>query len=51
MYLAAVLDIGSRRIIGYSIAAHMAAQFVIDAVDTAVTTSAVALTTLKPPSS
>ena len=38
LYLAVVLDIGSRRIIGYSMTTHMAAQFVIDAVDAAVAT-------------
>ena len=35
LYLAAVLDIGSRRLIGYSMAADMPARLVIDALDTA----------------
>ena len=35
LHLAVVLDIGSRRIVGYSMAPHMAAPLVIDALDTA----------------
>lgn len=36
MYLASVLDIGSRRLLGYSMAEHMRAELVIDALDAAV---------------
>ena len=39
LYLAAVLDIGSRRLIGYSMAADMPARLVIDALDTAAASS------------
>ena len=35
LYLAAVLDVGSRRLVGYSMAADMPARPVIDALDTA----------------
>ena len=35
LHLAVVLDLGSRRVVGYSMAPHMAAQLVIDALDTA----------------
>ena len=35
IYLAVVLDLGSRRAVGYSMAPHMSAQLVIDALDTA----------------
>ena len=38
LYLAVVLDVGSRRVIGYSMNTHMAAELVIDAVDTAAAT-------------
>ena len=34
LHLAVVLDVGSRRVVGYSMAQHMAAQLVIDALDT-----------------
>jgi transposase InsO family protein len=36
MYLATVIDIGSRRLIGYSVAAHMRAEVVVDALRGAV---------------
>jgi transposase InsO family protein len=35
LHLAVVLDVGSRRIIGYSMAPDMAAPLVVDALDTA----------------
>ena len=35
LYLAVVLDVGSRRVIGHLMAAHMTADLVIDTVDTA----------------
>ena len=35
LYLAAVLDVGSRRLIGYSMAADMPARLAVDALDTA----------------
>ena len=35
VYLAAMLDVGSRKLIGYSMATHMAAQLAVDALDTA----------------
>ena len=35
LHLAVVLDLGSRRVIGYSMAADMAARLVVDALDTA----------------
>jgi transposase InsO family protein len=38
MYLASVLDIGSRRVLGYSLASHMRAELVRDALQAAVTT-------------
>ncbi|MFG2004825.1 IS3 family transposase [Spirillospora sp. NPDC048911] len=38
MYLATVIDIGTRRLIGYSMAEHMRADLVIDALNAAVTT-------------
>ena len=37
LYLATVIDLGSRRLLGYSMAAHMRAELVIDAVDMAAT--------------
>lgn len=38
MYLASVLDIGSRRVLGYSLASHMRAELVRDALQAAITT-------------
>lgn len=38
MYLASVLDIGSRRLLGYSLASHMRAELVHDALQSAITT-------------
>lgn len=38
MYLASVLDIGSRRVLGYSLASHMRAELVGDALQAAITT-------------
>lgn len=38
MYLATVLDIGTRRLVGYSMATHMRAELVIDALTAAVRT-------------
>jgi transposase InsO family protein len=38
MYLATVIDIGTRRLIGYSMAEHMRAELVADALDAAVAT-------------
>jgi transposase InsO family protein len=38
MYLATVIDIGTRRLIGYSMATHMRAELVIDALNAAVAT-------------
>ncbi|WP_420436872.1 IS3 family transposase [Candidatus Poriferisocius sp.] len=35
LHLAVVLDLGSRRVVGYSMAADMAARLVVDALDTA----------------
>ena len=35
LHLAVVLDVGSRRVVGYSMAPHMAAQLAVDALDTA----------------
>jgi len=37
LYLASVIDLGSRRLLGYSMAAHMRAELVIDALDMAAT--------------
>lgn len=36
LYLASVLDLGSRRLLGYSMAGHMHAELVTDALDMAV---------------
>ncbi|MGY3685006.1 transposase InsO family protein [Streptomyces sp. TE33382] len=38
LYLACVIDIYSRRVLGYSMASHMRAELVVDAMKTAVTT-------------
>ncbi|MGY3676932.1 transposase InsO family protein [Streptomyces sp. TE33382] len=38
LYLARVIDIYSRRVLGYSMASHMRAELVVDAMKTAVTT-------------
>jgi transposase InsO family protein len=38
MYLATVIDIGTRRLLGYSMAEHMRAELVIDALNAAVAT-------------
>jgi transposase InsO family protein len=38
MYLATVIDIGTRRLIGYSMAEHMRAELVVDALNAAVAT-------------
>jgi transposase InsO family protein len=38
MYLATVIDIGTRRLLGYSMAEHMRAELVIDALNAAVRT-------------
>ena len=40
LYLASVLDIGSRRLIGYSMADHMRTELVLDALDAAITARA-----------
>ena len=37
LYLASVIDLGSRRLIGYSMAEHMRTELVIDALDMAIT--------------
>ena len=37
LYLASVIDIGSRRLLGYSMADHMRTELVIDALDAAIT--------------
>ncbi|GAU71540.1 phage integrase [Streptomyces sp. NBRC 110611] len=42
LYLACVLDIYSRRLIGYTMASHMRAELVIDALTMAVATRAAA---------
>lgn len=36
LYLAAVLDVGSRRVLGYAMAEHLRTELVIDCLDTAV---------------
>jgi hypothetical protein len=41
MFLAMVLDIGARRLVGYSMAEHMHADLVIDALTAAVQTPSV----------
>jgi transposase InsO family protein len=38
LYLATVLDHGSRRLVGYSMAAHMRTELITDALDMAVAT-------------
>lgn len=38
LYLASVIDIGSRRLLGYSMADHMRTELVIDALNAAITT-------------
>ena len=40
LYLASVIDIGSRRLLGYSMADHMRTKLVIDALDMAITARA-----------
>jgi len=40
LYLASVLDLGSRRMLGYSMADHMRTELVIDALDMAITARA-----------
>lgn len=38
LYLAAVLDVGSRRVLGYAMASHLRTDLVADCLDTAVAT-------------
>jgi transposase InsO family protein len=38
LYLASVIDIGSRRLLGYSVANHMRTEFLTDALEMAVAT-------------
>ena len=40
LYLASVLDLGSRRLLGYSMADHMRTELVLDALEMAVTARA-----------
>ncbi len=40
LYVASVLDLGSRRLLGYSMAGHMRTELVVDALDMAVTARA-----------